>query len=161
MYAPAFLPANVVLFVDNAAGHGLAAKIQEESRRREQEEFWLERYMAAMEDDDESDCEDDSDSEDEEDRLAMSRWRESPTRVEQKPTGSYSHTPKCPQRKRSESGELDLSDDERQSLHAIYSQAIAAKSAAAPKKSNPLLLKAMASTRLDSKSPLQGTPCLG
>jgi hypothetical protein len=166
MHAPAFLPANLVLVVDNAAGHGRAARIQEESRRRQQEACWLERYMAAMEDNDESDYEDDSDSDSEDEEegcLTLSRWRESPTRVQQMPTGSCSHTPKCPERKRSVSGELDLSDDEKQTLLQIYNQSIAAKSApaAAPKKSNPQLLKAMAAVRLDSKSPLQMTSCLG
>ncbi|CAB9528096.1 expressed unknown protein [Seminavis robusta] len=139
------LPANVTIVVDNAAGHSLAAKL-EEDRRREKEARMLQRYMDSLtvEDDDDDDYSESScDSETEfdmDDSTSMSqaeqefissswRWTGQCKPVARTPPGSPSAcTPKRPERKQSEnSATLDLSDDQKQTLMSLYSRSISQK----------------------------------
>ena len=146
------MPSQIVLVVDNAPGHSLAAKLEEE-RRRTVEAALLERYAASIssdDDEDDSSWGDDETDFDEESTLASlsiassteiptqpqsllspaCRWLGTAITTNTSPRrrtsdGGDCAQPKLPQRKKSENSDtLNLSDNQRQTLLGLHQKSL-------------------------------------
>ena len=119
-----------VIVVDNAAGHGFYA-IEEERRLSARKEECLQQYLEGLSyDEDETDYDEEEDEEEtlgsEESSLASSsswRWKGNLNTALQRLS-----LPRCPVRRKSESSELNLGEEQKQTLRKLYQGSLAGSS---------------------------------